>query len=780
MKPFLFSCLFLFLLLNKTYANVSDTIHISHYNISIDTINYSTHTIRGVTELSVQSRINGVSHITLGLLQLTADSIIAQSSSLAFTTNDTLMHITLPVVLNTNDSITLRVYYHGIPVTDGGFGGFYFSGTYAYNIGVGLNIQPHNMGKAWFPCVDEFTDRATYEFHITTPSTYKAFCNGILQDSIDNGNSTITWNWQINQTIPTYLAAVAVAPFYTVRRTYQGIPVQFAILSTDSNRTITYFQHLDSVLANYIRSYGPYPFDKVGYSMVPFNGGAMEHATSIHLGTPFVTTNLAYEYIWAHELSHMWFGDKVTCDRAEEMWLNEGWAAYNENVYKSYIYGEAVYDSLIHLLHMKVVQFNHIQDNGYYALKNVPQSYTYAHTVYDKGAVAVSKIRNYMGDSAFFQGVKDYLNNRAWTAVSSLDLRDELQNSSGINMTDYFNTIIATPGFPQVSIDSFVVTPNGGNYDVTLYTREKQKGNSLTFSLPVDFTFSDRTHDNTIQFIVNAPTNSFSATLPFIPQWTAADRYGKLLSATLAYERTISDTGTYTFPDTYSSVHVLNPGVDTSIIRIEHNYVKPDDFIINPGGVRLSDYRYYKVDGLFSSGMQAHATFTYDGSANPTSGYLDNTLFSGSATEDSLLIFYRSNSGENWQLVNGYSINFVVLHTDKKGMITVDTLKRGEYVLGVRDFTSGIFNAVSKPGNNLEVSPNPSNGLCHISFHLSSYKGLIEVADAAGKKIYSTEVFSHQQNIDWDSYHVQSGIYFVQLIESGKVTGQQKVLVQKK
>jgi aminopeptidase N len=429
---------------------------------------------------------------------------------------------------------------------------------------------------------------------------------------------------------------------------------------------------------------------------------------------------------------------------------------------------------------MKVVQFNHIQDNGYYALNNVPQSYTYAHTVYDKGAVAVSKIRNYMGDSAFFQGVKDYLNNRAWTAVSSLDLRDELQNSSGINMTDYFNTIIATPGFPQVSIDSFVVTPNGGNYDVTLYTREKQKGNSLTFSLPVDFTFSDRTHDNTIQFIVNAPTNSFSATLPFIPQWTAADRYGKLLSATLAYERTISDTGTYTFPDTYSSVHVLNPGVDTSIIRIEHNYVKPDDFIINPGGVRLSDYRYYKVDGLFSSGMQAHATFTYDGSANPTSGYLDNTLFSGSATEDSLLIFYRSNSGENWQLVNGYSINFVVLHTDKKGMITVDTLKRGEYVLGVRDFTSGIFNAVSKPGNNLEVSPNPSNGLCHISFHLSSYKGLIEVADAAGKKIYSTEVFSHQQNIDWDSYHVQSGIYFVQLIESGKVTGQQKVLVQKK
>jgi hypothetical protein len=780
MKTTLLAACFLLLFGGAKSANLADTIHVSHYNISIDTINLTAHTFRGMTELTVHSKINGLNILPLRLLELIPDSVISQSSSLAFTYNDTTLGIAVPVTMNIGDSITLKVYYHGMPVTDGGWGGYYFSGNYAYNIGVALNSSPHNFGKAWFPCVDEFTDRATYEFHITTPSNYKAFCNGTLQDSTLNGNGTLTWNWHFNQDMPTYLASMAVAPFYTLYRNYQGIPVQYAVMLADTNKTNIYFQHMDSVLANFIRNYGPYPFDKVGYVMVPFNGGAMENPSSIHLGTAFVTTNLTYEYIGYHELSHMWFGDKVTCDKAEEMWLNEGLATYNENAYKAYIYGQSVYDSTIHSLHRQVVQWGHIRDNGYYALNNVPQNYTYGYTVYEKGAVAASKIRRFLGDSLFHVGIRGYLNNRAWSSVNSNDFRDELQNATGISMTDYFNTIIATPGFPQVSVDSFTVSPNGGNFDVTIYTRQKQKGNSQTFSLPVDFTFSDAANDSTIEFTVNATTNSFTATIPFIPEWVAADRGRKLCSATLSYERTITNTGVYTYPDVSCSLQVVNSGSSNSIIRMEHNYVKPDDFISNPGGIRLSTYRYYKADGLFSNGLLAKGTFIYDGSTAGNNSHLDNTLITGSANEDSLVILYRANSGENWQLVNGYTINFNVSHTDRRGSITVDTLKRGEYVLGVRDFTTSFAEALPKAGKNLKVSPNPAEGIVHISFQLNSYNGIIEVNDVSGRKVYSTEVFSHQEAIDWDTYKVGSGVYFVQLIDNGKVTGQKKVVVKKK
>jgi hypothetical protein len=780
MKRTLLAACFLLLFGATSRANTSDTVHVSHYNISVDTIHLTAHTFRAMTEVTVHSKINGLNTIPLSLIELNVDSVMHQAAQLAFTYNDTTIRISTPSTMNIGDSIVLKIYYQGAPITDGGWGGFYFTGNYAYNIGVALNSSPHNFGKAWFPCVDEFTDRSTYEFHITTPSNYKAFCNGTLQDSTVNLNGTLTWNWYFNQTMPTYLASMAVAPFYTLYRNYQGIPVQYGVMLSDTNKTNVYFQHMDTVLANFIRNYGPYPFDKVGYVMVPFTGGAMENPSSIHLGTTFVTTNLTYEYIAYHELSHMWFGDLVTCDKAEEMWLNEGWATYNENAFKAYVYSQQLYDSTVHAKHRQVVQWSHVRDNGYYALNNVPQSYTYGYTVYEKGGVAASKIRRYMGDSLFHVGLRAYLNNRAWSAVNSDDLREELQNATGIPMTDYFNTIVNTPGFPQVSVDSFTVVPNGGNYDVTVYARQKQKGNSQVFSLPVDFTFSDVSNSTTFEYTVNATTNSFTITLPFIPTWAAADRNRKLCSATLSYERTIVNTGTYTYPDVSCSILVQDSGSSNSIVRMEHNYVRPDDFISNPGGVRLSNYRYYKADGLFSNGLLAKATFIYDGTTAGNNSHLDNTLFTGGATEDSLLIFYRANSGENWQLVNGYTINFNVSHTDKRGSITVDTLKRGEYVLAVRDFTTNYPGLYELAGKNLKVSPNPTDGLVHIAFRLNSYKGLIEVTDINGKKVYSTEVFSHQEMVDWDTYKVGSGIYFVQLIDGGKVTGRKKVVVKKR
>jgi hypothetical protein len=154
-------------------------------------------------------------------------------------------------------------------------------------------------------------------------------------------------------------------------------------------------------------------------------------------------------------------------------------------------------------------------------------------------------------------------------------------------------------------------------------------------------------------------------------------------------------------------------------------------------------------------------------------------LITGAATEDSLLILYRAKAGDNWQLVNGYSINFQVSHVDKHGLITVDTLKRGEYVLGVRDHTVDIPD-LEYVGNNLKVAPNPSDGVVHIAFLLNGYKGVIQVSDARGRKVYSTEVFSHQEMIDWDSYKVGSGVYIIQLIDGGKVTGSRKVIIKKR
>src|SRR5262249_31139970 len=143
MKRFLFLVFIAGIISIRCYALVSDTITVRHYTISIDTINYTSHTIRGSASLTVMSKLNNVNNITLDLLQFNIDSIISNGQPLPYSYNDTLIHITPPAALNQNDSIAFTVYYNGQPQQDASWGGFYFSGQYAFNLGVSFSQDPH-------------------------------------------------------------------------------------------------------------------------------------------------------------------------------------------------------------------------------------------------------------------------------------------------------------------------------------------------------------------------------------------------------------------------------------------------------------------------------------------------------------------------------------------------------------------------------------------------------------------------------------------------------------
>ena len=112
---------------------------------------------------------NNVTVLDLDLLQMTVDSITSQGQLLASTYNDTLLSVTLPLALNMEDTSSVVVYYNGSPQGDpSGWGGWYFQGNYAYNLGVGFDADPHNYGRVWHPCFDNFVERATYDFSILT------------------------------------------------------------------------------------------------------------------------------------------------------------------------------------------------------------------------------------------------------------------------------------------------------------------------------------------------------------------------------------------------------------------------------------------------------------------------------------------------------------------------------------------------------------------------------------------------------------------------------------
>lgn len=742
-----------------------------HYDITVSDINFTTSSIGCKTDITFKSTQNNTSIINLDLLKLNVDSIIEGNQQLVFTYNDTTLSITLSATLNNGDSSAISIYYHGQPQQDpSGWGGFYFSGSYAFNLGVGFDSDPHNLGKVWFPCVDNFTDRATYSFHVTTPVGSKAFCNGALVGQSTNGNGLPIWHWQIFDRIPTYLASIAVAPYTTWSRNYSGIPVEIACLPSDSNLVALTYQHLPDILNFYENAYGPYPFNKVGYCLIPFNSGAMEHATSIHIGKAFINGSLTYETLWAHELAHMWWGDHVTCETAGDIWLNEGFASFNEAYVTEQLYGTTAYRDYNRSNHRPVLQFAHITDGGYLPLINIPIQHTYGATVYNKGADVARTLRHYLGDSLYSAGCTYYMNNRGDGSANSYNLRDDITTATGVNMNTFFDDWVFTPGFPQFSIDS--VQENSGQY--TIYTKQKSRGNTHTYSMPVELTFSDGISDTTLKVLIDQPTNVFTINLPQHYEWIAIDRNDHMADAVSDYERKIIATGGASFPETNVTLSVQATNGDTSIVRVEHNFVTPDPIKISQG-IRTSDYHYWKIDGIFKPGFHSKSVFLYNGSTGGSTGYLDNTLITG--LEDSLVMLYRKDASEDWQIVNGYTLNKSGSATDKVGNIVIDTLKKGEYTFGYYDYSTSI-----KSNDNitqLSISPNPTSDTFKIEIANSGLRNvMISIWSIDGKNVYNNYV-AGDGIYTWKPGAIPSGEYIVRIIDKKMTLATKKVIYLK-
>lgn len=723
-------------------TNSEDSVHIQHYDIRIDSLNFGQQQIWGVTQLTIESKVDGLSVLRLSLDGFVVDSVLDGNGQAISHSYDNLnLAITLPNTLNLAETDTVTVVYHGNPAEDNSWGGFYWNGSsYAFNMGVGFDEDPHVFGRAWFPCLDVFTDRATYDFHIRTVGDYQAFCNGELTQVEDHGNGTRTFHWELLENIPTYLASMAVAEYHFLERTYSGIPTVWAALPQDTVSVLNTFLHLPEALDAFISSYGPYRWNKVGYALVPFNAGAMEHASSIHIGKPFVNGSLTYETLWAHELSHMWWGDLVTCKNQENMWLNEGFASYSEALFTEAVYGVDAYKDWIRENHRKVLQFSHISDGAYYAMNAIPGNVTYGSTVYDKGPEVIHTLRNFMGDELFFAACNHYMDSLAFGNADSYDLRDVFAASSGLDLEPFFDGWVFQPGFPHFQIDSYTVTPIQNSYEVEVHLRQKQRANSHIYGMNIPINLSNGT-DNVDQVVqMNEETQNFTITCPFEPSMVTIDRWEQMSDAVADFEMDLSTTGNHTFNQTNVSVDVQNVGTETSIVRIEDHFVQPDGFIgVNPG-IAINPYHYWSVDGVFAQGFAAEATFKYNGSNNTSQGYMDNDLII--ETEDSLVFLYRAGVGSEWHEVNGYELLTGVSVTNKLGTVHIDTLKKGEYVLGRKDFTAGI----DVPKHNKEsafVYPNPNSGVFNLI--LPEGRWDLELFDVSGKRIANWNVTNGQE-----------------------------------
>lgn len=787
-------------LLQAQTATRSDTLDVLHYAISLDLVALSP-PLNGTTTLTIVPKLPNVSMIQLDLAaNFTVSSVVYNGVSASFAQVGDLLRLPLSQSINPTDTITVSVSYSGTP-PQASFGGFYYTSTYAYNLGVGIGVDPPTYGRSWFACVDNFVERSTFEYFITTSANRKAFCGGLLVGSTTNPNGTRTWHWQLGQQIPTYLASVAVSDYQTLSSTVQSIggntvPVQLAARAADTTNLKASFVHLPDAFAAFEQAWGAYRFDRVGYAVVPFGGGAMEHACNIAYPTFAVDGTLTWEHqLMAHEFAHHWFGDLVTCETAADMWLNEGWASYCESYFLEAVYGRSRYIDDMRKNNGEVMQYAHIRDGSHLAVAGVPFDATYGDHVYNKGASVAHALRAYMGDEHFFGCIRQYMTDYAFRNANSQQFRDYLSACSGTDLSHFFDDWVFSAGFANFTVDSTLVTLNAdGSTLATVFARQRLYAAPHYYQqVPIDVTFwSADLQSHTVSMTITEGCSQAQFALPFYPVYTALDWNDRLTDATTDQHLLLTQAANYDFADEKMNITV-NSIDDTVLLHIAHHWVMPDRLDTPNANLRLSPNRYWQVGGYQTGNFSASANFTYNGSNSTNGGYLDNQLIGNN--ENNLRLLYRTTSADDWAVLpaSQYTINTQGNAADKRGTISLaNNLQFGEYALAYANpsqtdtLQTAAVDCVTvgnwlPPYSPITVAakwlPNPTSDTVMLQIpQLPNRATQLVVRDLLGRVVYTEPIVHTQTSINTKNW--AKGAYIVALFQGENCVNSQQLVVK--
>ncbi len=758
------------------YDTRSDSISIEHYTINLDVRDFSTFVLKGTTQISIEPLVNNITEIKLDLTGPSVDSVHdANGNLLSFTAASLGFKVNLGSAYNIGDSTSIKVFYHGTTVQDPTFGGFYFNSAYAYNVGVSLDDIPHNYGKTWFPCFDNFTTRSTYDLFVTTLPAHDAACGGVFQSTTVNPDLSETHHWKVFQTIPSYLISVAVSNYVFVNDTFTNyqsspVPVKLAAHASDTTNMKNSFINLEEAFDIYESKFGPYRWDRVGYALVPMTAGAMEHAMNIAFPQAAANGSLAWESVMAHELSHHWWGNLVTCRTAEDMWINEGSAAYCEYVFTEESAGRAAYLADVRNAHKSLLRTCHIDDAGYWPLSGVPQNHTYGSTTYTKGADMIHSLRGYLGDSLFFGGLSEFLEQNKFSDVDAIEYRDELSEITGVNLDNFFHDWIFQGGWPHISIDSLSTVPNGLNYNVTVHLKQKLVGRTeYGTQIPVTLTLRDANWNTFEQKIFSSGiTNSVTVTVPFHPTLGYLNRDELISHAVTANYPTYTTTGTKNL--THSNVILQIQNItDSAFILVEHNWAAPDPVFDWSTGYVISPQRYWRVDGLWNPDFNTNATFRYSGQLTGSNSHLDHLLITDD--EDSIILLYRPNRSVDWIECPNYTKNMGNT-TDLTGTLNVTDLQRGEYAIALK----GQNLAVNETEKSAEIIlyPNPTSGKVTVESAVVSDR--IVVTDVNGR--FVAQHLNSGSTTSFETGEWNKGIYWISGYNKEKQVFRKMLIVQ--
>jgi aminopeptidase N len=402
----------------------------------------------------------------------TVDSVSVAGSPSTFTQTSTHVTVDLDRTYAQGEEFEVAVHYHGVII-----GG----GLRAENRSSGLliwSLSSVYRAREWWPCKDWPWDKAdSVDVHINVPNTMTAVSNGVLTHVEDNGTRAI-YHWHEKHPISTYLVSVACHPYTVFSDWYHYGPtdsmeVRHHVFPDHYPAVVESVQVTVSALELFAQLFGEYPFvdEKYGHSEVEWSGG-MEHQTVCTIGA-------WAEYLIVHELAHQWWGDMITCETFQHIWLNEGFATYAEALWWEATQGTEAY----HTDMSRKVYFG----AGTVIVEDPDNDEIFDYDLsYCKGAWVLHMLRHVVGDSTFFDILRAYGSSdlRYGTATTE-DFQGVCESVSGLDLDEFFHQWIYEEFYPIYECQ-WSWEGGGSSYEVSVAIDQLQT--NYVFNMPMDVT----------------------------------------------------------------------------------------------------------------------------------------------------------------------------------------------------------------------------------------------------------------------------------------------------
>jgi hypothetical protein len=760
----------------------SDSIDILHYDINIDVRDYGGKNVDAFCEVTFSPKVDGIDQIVLDLLAFQVDSVKSDGSLLPFTHDGNYVTADLAQVYNAGETTSITIYYNGQPLPDpSGFGGLVFEDGIIYNLGIGLSgqFEKYNFGRGWFPCFDNFVERATYDISIIAGGGRKGFAVGTFIEEEDLGNGVSRRKYSMTQPIPTYLVGVAAGNYRLVEQMHEGeygeVPIHLVGKPGDTTSMKNAFQYLGDAIDACESWYGPYIWEHVGFVMTTV--GAMEHNTLIAypdflgVGSP----SFAQNRLMAHELMHHWWGNMTTLSSPSNMWIKEGNAEYGAHLFTEYTFGKAAFKEQVMDNWEDVLGSAHVDDDGFHPLSGIPYEHTYGTHTYNKGASIMHNLRAYLGDDLFSSGMTDVLNHFLYESINAEQFRDYLSISTGYDLTDFFDDQIFNPGFTNFELESVEVSQAGNDYEVDVEVHQKVRAAPDLYSnVPMEITFYDENWNaETYEFVATDEFSSASFTLSFNPVLTILNDNQKQNLARLQNRYKVKSTGNLGI--TYTDLYQINVNelTDSALISIVHHWVAPDQMMNNPNNYRLSSTHYWSFAGDVKGDFEAKVRFSYEGNGP---NRLDYDLVS--ETEDSLILLWRPNPQTDWVEYPHYE-KILVGPNNGFGFIDAEPLLLGDYCFANGESIT-LDNQNISEAISIQCFPNPVSDYLTVNLEEKGFRELrLKMNDPLGRSWKQLNIES-QQTVTVPVSNLPVGNYWLTLEDQeGNLIHSEQILVNR-